>query len=271
VVHVSLKAEALFSIGPWTITNSLLGAVLASVLLVAAGIYVSRRARLVPNRVQSLIEIPFEFVHGVVSAQGGRTWRRMLPFIASIFLVILVANWMSILPGVGTIGYYATENGQKVLVPFVRAAAADLNFTLGLALVSFVVFVYFGIRVQGVRGYAKEVLAPEPRWLSPLMGPIEMISNLSRIISLSMRLFGNVFAGEVLLVVLLVIGPMFAFVVMGLELLFGAVQALVFALLSMTYVVLATMEHEAAAHGPAHEPDGPADGEAGGARSVAVP
>ncbi len=254
MVHVSINAEPLFSIGPVTFTNGLMGAVLASVLLAAAAIYVARRARIVPTRVQTLVELPFEWIFGIVKTQGGQTWRRMLPLIASIFIVILTANWMSLLPGVGTIGYYTTEGGEKVLVPFVRAASADLNFTLGLALISFVVFVYFGISIRGWGGYAKEVFAPQPRWLSPLMGPIEVISSLSRIISLSMRLFGNVFAGEVLLSVLLVIGPMFVFVVMGLEMLFGAIQALVFALLSMTYVVLATMEHEAQGHGEHPEP-----------------
>jgi len=258
VPNVTLSAERLFQIGPWVITNSLLGAVLAGIALVAVAIYVSRHVSAVPGRLQSVLELPFEFVYGVVRDQGGRTWRQMLPFIATVFIFLLVANWMGILPGVGTIGYYAEEHGERVLVPYVRAAAADLNFTLGLALISFVVFVYFGIKVQGVRGYLGELLAPQPRWLAPLMGPIELISNLSRIISLSMRLFGNVFAGEVLVLVLLVIGPMFIFVVSGLELLFGAVQALVFALLSMTYVVLATIEHAGEAH---HENLEPAHGD----------
>lgn len=246
--NVTLNAERLFSIGPWEVTNGLLGAVIAGLILVAAAIYVSRHASVIPGRIQSLLELPFEFMLGVVRDQGGRTWRSMLPLIAAIFIFLLVANWMGILPGIGTIGYYTEEHGERVLVPYVRAAAADLNFTLGLALISFVVFVYFGIKVQGLRGYLGEVLAPEPRWLAPLMGPIEVISNLSRIISLSMRLFGNVFAGEVLVLVLLVIGPMFVFLISGLELLFGAVQALVFALLSMTYVVLATIEHAEEAH-----------------------
>jgi F-type H+-transporting ATPase subunit a len=245
VVHVSLKAEPLFAIGPWTVTNSMIGALIASLILLSAAAYISSRAKTVPNRIQSLVELPFEFVFGVVRDQGGRSWRQILPLIATIFMFILVANWMGILPGVGTVGYYATENGEKVLVPFVRAAAADLNFTLALAIVAFVTFVYFGIRVQGLGGYLKEVLLPEPRLLAPLMGPIELISNLSRLISLSMRLFGNVFAGEVLVLVLLAIGPVFVFVVFGLELLFGIVQALVFALLAMTYVVLATIEHHA--------------------------
>jgi F-type H+-transporting ATPase subunit a len=243
VVHVSLKAETLFTIGPWEFTNGMVGALLASILLLAAGVYVSRRATIVPGRLQSLVELPFDFIFGVVHDQGGRTWRQMLPLIATIFLFILVANWMGILPGVGTIGVYEQEGNERVLVPFVRAAAADLNFTLGLAIVAFVTFVWFGIKVQGAGGYAKEVLLPEPRILAFLMGPIEVISNLSRLISLSMRLFGNVFAGEVLVLVLLSIGPVFVFIVFGLELLFGIVQALVFALLAMTYVVLATVEH----------------------------
>jgi F-type H+-transporting ATPase subunit a len=254
VPNVTLFAERLFSIGPWEVTNSLVGAVIAGAILVALAVYVSRHVSVVPGRIQSLLELPFEFMYGVVRDQGGRTWRSMLPLIAAIFIFLLVANWMGILPGVGTIGFYATEEGHTVLVPYVRAAAADLNFTLGLALISFVVFVWFGIKVQGLRGYLGEVLAPKPRALAPLMGPIELISNLSRIISLSMRLFGNVFAGEVLVLVLLVIGPMFIFLISGLELLFGAVQALVFALLSMTYVVLATIEHPAEAHHANLEP-----------------
>jgi F-type H+-transporting ATPase subunit a len=245
VVHVSLKAERLFNIGPWEVTNSMVGALIASLVLLAAALYVSRRALIVPGRVQSIVELPFEFVFGVVRDQGGRTWRQILPLIATIFLFILVANWMGIFPGVGTIGYYVQEGNEKVLVPFVRAAAADLNFTLALAIIAFVTFVWFGIKVQGVGGYLKEVLLPEPKILAFLMGPIELISNLSRLISLSMRLFGNVFAGEVLVLVLLAIAPVFVFVVFGLELLFGIVQALVFALLAMTYVVLATIEHHA--------------------------
>ena len=245
MVHVSLKAERLFSLGPWEVTNSMVGAFLVSILLLAAAIYISRRATIVPGRLQTLIELPFEFVHGVVRDQGGRTWRQILPLIATIFIFVLVANWMGIVPGVGTIGTYVQEGGEKVLVPFVRAAAADLNFTLGLAIVAFITFVWFGIKVQGAGGYLKEVLLPEPKILAFLMGPIELISNLSRLISLSMRLFGNVFAGEVLVLVLLAIAPVFVFVVFGLELLFGIVQALVFALLAMTYVVLATIEHHA--------------------------
>lgn len=245
MVHVSLKAEALFSIGPWVVTNSMVGALVVSLLLVTFAVLVGRRTSVVPGRAQTLLELPFEFVFGMVREQGGRYWRQILPFIATIFIFILLANWMGILPGVGTVGLMEHEGGEQMLVPFIRPAAADLNFTLGLALVAFIVFAYFGIRAHGGAGYAKEVLLPQPRALAILMGPIELVSHLSRVISLSMRLFGNVFAGEVLVTVLLAIGPMFVFAVLILELLFGAVQALVFAILAMTYVVLATTSHAA--------------------------
>jgi len=251
VVHVDIAAERLFSIGPLTVTNSMVGALLASVLLLLAALWFGRRASLVPSRATSVLELPIEFLADIVRGTGGTRWRRFAPLVFGIFL--LVANWLSLLPGVGTIGYAARgADGKEYIVPFVRAAAADLNLTLGLAIVSFVSFVGFGIWANGVRGYLKELLVAEPAYMTPLLTPIHVISELSRLISLSMRLFGNVFAGEVLLATMLALttATLFllplAFVVPGiffvLELLFGLVQALVFALLSMTYITLAIAE-----------------------------
>jgi F-type H+-transporting ATPase subunit a len=264
VVHVEIKAEHLFWLGPLDVTNSMVGALIASLLLFGGMLLVFRRAQLVPGRIQGLMEFPVEFMMGIVSGQGGSRWRTILPLIVSIFLFILVANWIGLLPGVGTIGYYHEgEHGERLLVPFVRAAGADLNFTLGLAIVSFVTFVALGIRVNGVGGYLKELANP---WY---IAPIHVISELSRLISLSMRLFGNVFAGEVLLVVIAAIAPIAIFAFLGLELIFGAVQALVFALLTMTYIALSTAEHHGveehgeehpAAHGVKPEPIAPTAG-----------
>jgi F-type H+-transporting ATPase subunit a len=163
--------------------------------------------------------------------------------------MILVANWVGLLPGVGTIGINETDHGETLLVPLVRPASADLNFTLGLAIVAFVVFVWWGIRVNGPGGYLKELVG-EPRYMAPLMFPIHLISELSRLISLSMRLFGNVFAGEVLLATMLALTYLVVpAVFLGLEAVFGFVQALVFSLLAMTYITLAIAEH----HGNGHE------------------
>jgi F-type H+-transporting ATPase subunit a len=253
VVHVEIKAEELFAIGPLIVTNSMVGAVLASVVLLLIARWFTRRSGIVPSRGQSAIELPIEFLAGVVRGTGGKRWRQFAPLILGIFLFVLTANWLSLLPGVGTIGFFEGEGEHRVLVPFVRAGAADLNFTLGLALISFVTFIAFGLRANGTRGYLKELLIAEPAYMTPLLTPIHLISELSRVISLSMRLFGNVFAGEVLLATMLALttATLFtlplAFVVpgvfIGLELLFGLVQALVFALLTMTYITLAIAEH----------------------------
>jgi F-type H+-transporting ATPase subunit a len=253
VVHVDIAAEELFSLGPLTITNSMVGALLASIVLLLVALWFAGRAGIVPSRGQSLAELPIEFLAGIVRGTGGKRWRQFAPLIIAIFLFVLTANWLSLLPGVGTIGLAHEVDGKEILVPFVRAGAADLNFTLGLALISFVAFITFGLRANGLRGYLKELLIAEPAYMTPLLTPIHLISELSRVISLSMRLFGNVFAGEVLLATMLGLttATLFllplAFVVpgvfMGLELLFGLVQALVFALLSMTYITLAIAEH----------------------------
>ena len=252
LIHVAIKAEKLFSIGPFEVTNSMVGAVLASLLLLAAAWYVTRRAQTVPGRLQSLIEMPVEYIAGITAASTSR-WRGYVALVIGLFLMILVANWLGLLPGVGTIGLKGEHEGE--LVPFVRPAAADLNFTLALAFVTFVVFVWWAIRIHGPIGYLKELVG-EPRYMAPLMFPIHLISEVSRLVSLSMRLFGNVFAGEVLLATMLALVPLFipaAF--LGLELLFGFVQALVFALLAMTYIATAIAEH----HSSGHDDHGEAD------------
>ena len=250
MIHVEIAAETLFTIGGFEVTNSMVGAVLASLLLLAGAWYIHQRSALVPHRLQSLLELPVEWVAGIAAGSSSR-WRAYVALVIGLFLMILVANWLSLLPGVGTIGIKETVEGHEVLVPFVRAAAADLNFTLGLAIITFVVFVWWGVRLHGPIGYLKELVG-EPRYMAPLMFPIHLISELSRLVSLSMRLFGNVFAGEVLIATMLALTTATVFVLplaffvptvfLGLELLFGAVQALVFALLTMTYITMAIAE-----------------------------
>jgi F-type H+-transporting ATPase subunit a len=256
LVHVSIAAEPLFDIGPFTVTNSMIGALLASLILLSVAWWVSRNATLVPGRAQAAIEFPFEFIVNIVRGQGGLRWRPIMPLIAGLFLFILIANWIGLLPGVGTVGvmYGGSEH------PILRPASADLNFTLGLAIVAFVAFVGWGIRANGVGGYLKELLIANPAYMTPIMTPIHLISEFSRLISLSMRLFGNVFAGEVLLATMLALaGLLVPVIFLGMELVFGLVQALVFALLTMTYITLAMAHGGAGDHaehgGEAHPPE----------------
>jgi F-type H+-transporting ATPase subunit a len=267
LIHVSIAAEEVFTIGGFSVTNSMIGAVLASIVLLLGAWYISRRSHLIPGRLQSALELPIELLSGIVSSSTSR-WRSYAALIFGLFLMILVANWIGLLPGVGTIGVTHHEEGHPVtLVPFIRPASADLNFTLGLAIIAVLMFIYWGIRANGVGGYLKE-LAGEPLYLAPLIFPINVISELSRLISLSMRLFGNIFAGEILLATMLALTTSAVFVLplaffvpaafLGLEILFGAVQALVFALLALTYISTAIAEHHSAGHEDDHGEADPA-------------
>jgi F-type H+-transporting ATPase subunit a len=265
LIHVAISAEPLFDIAGFEVTNSMVGAVLASLILLAGAWYIARRSSLVPGRLQTLLELPVEYLADLVSASTSR-WRSYVGLVIGLFLMILVANWLGLLPGVGTIGIVHHEGEHETLVPLIRPAAADLNFTLGLAIITFVTFVWWAIRLHGPIGYLKELVG-EPRYMAPLMFPIHLISELSRLVSLSMRLFGNVFAGEVLIATMLALTafvlPLALFVpaiFLGLELIFGAVQALVFALLTMTYITMAIAEREGGHDGgaDAHDEAAPA-------------
>ncbi len=227
----------------------MVGTLIATVVLASLAFWASRNASVVPGRLQSFLEFPLEFLGGVIKAQHPTRWRAIVPPVLTIFLLVLVANYVGLLPGVGTIGIHVVEDGHEATAPLIRPASADLNFTLALALIAFVLFVSWGIRANGVRGYLKETFVANPPYMTPLMTPIHIVSELSRIISLSMRLFGNVFAGEILLAVMLALTfAVVPAIFLGLEAIFGAVQALVFALLTLTYITLAT-----AGHGGGHD------------------
>ncbi len=302
-VHIELAAEELFKIGPFSITNSFVTMIGVMALLLLFGLYVARRATLVPGRLQAAVELVLEFILGLTESAGGKSLgRRIFPLVSGLFIFIMFANYSGLLPGVGTVGIekedphaeeehdesteearlytiasVGSDAGQQaisaqdevteeeehtVLVPFLRPPTADLNMTLAMALVTFVAVQVYGIRAHGVGGRIKHMADP------PFLFPIEVISELSRIISLSARLFGNVFAGEALLGVMYAIAAKISFTVIAvavpvififLELLFGTIQALVFAMLTLIYIAVAAAhghdeehdEHQEAAHAPA--------------------
>jgi F-type H+-transporting ATPase subunit a len=247
-LHVEVAPEILWRISiPGTsqeflVTNSFITMLLVMGSLLIVGTIIARRATLVPSHIQSVFEVIVEFILGIVeSAAGARAARRLLPLIGGIFIFILFANYSGLLPGVGTIWLDPRNVGEHIYL--LRPPSADLNMTIAMALVTFVTVQIAGISAHGVVGRIKHMADP------PFLFPIELISEFSRIISLSFRLFGNVFAGEVLLGVMYTIANIIKFSVIGLlipvvflylEVLFGFIQALVFALLTLVYIVLAT-------------------------------
>src|SRR5918996_2943823 len=124
LIHVAIKAEDLFVIGPLQFTNSMVGALLASLILLAAAFVFVRHPGLVPSRVQSLIEFPIEWMANIVSGSTSR-WRGYVALVIGLFLMILVANWLGLLPGVGTVGLVHLGEHGDTLTPLVRPASAD--------------------------------------------------------------------------------------------------------------------------------------------------
>lgn len=250
-LHVSIAAETLFSIGPLNVTNSFLTMLLVMVLLLIGGAWIARRATMQPSGYgQFMFEAVIDFMLGIVdNTAGKRVGRRIWPLIGGLFIFILLANYSGLLPGVGTIYVKDTH------APLFRAPSADLNMTIAMAVLAIFIVQVAGIIAHGAGGRIKHMADP---WF---LFPLELIAEVARIVSLSFRLFGNVFAGEVLIAVMIGItaATWFAVVTLAvptvflfLEVLFGFVQALVFALLTLIYLALAVAGHDDHEHEESH-------------------
>jgi F-type H+-transporting ATPase subunit a len=235
--EISMGAEKLFYLGPIPITNTILTTWVVMVLLVTLAFVVRKRISLIPGALQSIVEMVIETVYNLVkNIAGERVGNIIFPLIMTLFLFILTANWLGLLPGFGTITYHH--------VPIFRPPNSDLNTTLAMALITVFLVQVAGIAYRGLKGYLKEFVTPPI--LAPLMAPIHLVSELSHILSLSARLFGNIFGGDVVLTVIFVmLPPLIPAVFLLLESLFGLIQAIIFAVLSTIYFSMATAAHEA--------------------------
>ena len=233
--------------------------------IVAAGLLLfartaTRRMDQVPGGAQNLLEWLIEGVYGLLeSVIGAHLVKKTFWFFATIFLFILAANWISLVPGVGTIGWgHQTADGFGVQEPLFRGANADFNLTLAMALIFFALWIVWAVQEVGVGGIFKELLGAKGETtgiMKPLMaviflaaGLLEIISILFRPVSLSFRLYGNVFAGENMLEAMSRLVPGLGWLLpipfYFMELLVGLVQALVFMLLTAVFTLL-ICQHEA--------------------------
>ncbi len=232
------------------ITNSMLTSWIATLLLIVLTLFATRKLKQIPKGIQNFFELTIEFLIGTVNSvmDNKEQSKKYFPLVATIFLFIITNNWLGLLPGIGTIGLHEIHNGKEVFVPLLRSGNADLNTTLALAIIAVISIQIFGILAIGAIKYGGKFL----NFSSPIMffvGILEFISELSRIISFSFRLFGNVFAGEVLLAVIAMllpfVGPLPFY---GLELFVGFIQALVFTMLTLVFIKMAITDHSAEAH-----------------------
>jgi F-type H+-transporting ATPase subunit a len=242
-IHVVLKAEQIGTFLGLPITNSLLMTWLAmAVLIIFAFVFRSKLA-MIPGKLQAGIEWLFEGVLNYMTEtlEDEKLARKFFPLIMTIFLFLLVANELAFLPGVGSIGFFQGEE----FTPLLRAPSADLNLTLALAIISFLTIEITGVVVLGFFKYAGKYV----NFSSPVgfaVGLIEILSNLGRLISFSFRLFGNIFAGEVMI---LVAGFFLPYILpvplMAFEVFVGFIQAVVFSMLTLFFIKLAVMDpHE---------------------------
>lgn len=253
LAHIQLPAEKVVEPFGFPITNTMLATWVVMAVLVGTSFWATRRMQEVPSGLQNLAEMGVEALANLVDGVAGKErGRKFFPLVASIFIFILVANWMGLLPLFGTLGIIREVHGEREFIPLLRSASTDLNTTLGLALISVGTIQVFGIRYLGFRGYTSRFINVRGP-IDMFVGLLELISEFAKIISLSFRLFGNIFAGEVLLGVIGFLMPWVAIVpFMGLELFVGAMQAFIFAMLTLVFLVSATTSHEGA-HEESHD------------------
>jgi len=243
------------------IPNTLPTAVLTSLVLVLIALSYNRAVKKAEKTgkesrfliaVDAIYEAVFSFVETTIGSREKAG--EFFPLIGTFFFFILFANWSGLLPGMGSIGIFEEHHGHLELIPIFRGPTADLSTTIGLALITQVAVQYYGFKYQG-RKYLKKFfnfsappdsggLAPVVSFANGFAGILELMGEFIKVLSFGFRLFGNVFAGEVLLIV---ISFLTAFLVvdvfMALELFVGAIQALIFSILSLIFYQMATHHH----------------------------
>ena len=235
-LHITLAADPIFQVGSFPVTNALLVTWIATAILLVVAFRFSKKVTAIPGRFQALLELVFEgllkFMNGI-TADYEKT-KRFVPLVLTIFFLILTSNWLELLPGFESI----FVNG----VPLFRAPASDFNLTLSIALIAVIATHVYGVKFLGSITHVKKYVSLNP--INMFIGIIELVGDVAKVISFSLRLFGNIFAGSILL---LVIGFLVPFVAplpfMVLELIVGFIQALVFSMLTLVFLTMATIKH----------------------------
>lgn len=231
---IVLASEVIGHIGALPVTNTLLVTWITSLILIAVSILATKKMSLIPSGLQNFVETIVEFGYNFTEDLAHDKTKYFFPICMTFFLFIVTANWIGIFPGFRSITFHS--------VPLFRSINSDLNTTLALALVSAVATHMFAIRFLGIKEYLGKWFSKNPIYL--FVGLLELVSEFTKVVSLSFRLFGNIFAGEI---VLSTIAGIFAFVLplpfYFLEIIVGFVQATVFMLLSLAFMVILSEKH----------------------------
>ncbi|HVZ67731.1 MAG TPA: F0F1 ATP synthase subunit A [Patescibacteria group bacterium] len=240
---VSLAPEVIFNIGNIKVTNTFLATIAIDLILVSFIVLVRRNLKPIPGKIQTIAESAVDYFYTTTEQIAGKFADPIYPWFASFFIFIFVTNLVGLFPGFGSIGFFHLEQGKEVFTPILRAGTSDFNTTLALATVSLVATHYLSIKYNGVGNYLKRFFSLNPVLL--FVGILELVSEVTKVISLSFRLFGNIYAGEV---VIHTINSIFAYIApipfLLLESIVAFVQALVFAMLTMVFMSILISPHE---------------------------
>lgn len=316
---IKLPSETVFTLGPVTVTNTLITTVIADIALLTFVFVATRKVRKgspdaeIPRGAQNIFELIIDMLYSLTKSVAGSKAVKIFPWMATIFLFVLFANWTELFPGIESIGLiesahegigypkqeiipgflYTIDQGKGKAItipaakqaavtesaptttedhsteaastehpeayhvlPFFRTPTSDINTTLALALITMFMVQVFGVRALGGRYFYKFVNIPELKrgglgYMMFIVGFLELISEVARILSFTFRLLGNIFAGGVLLLVMAYIVPFFIpMPFLGLELFVGFIQALVFAMLALVFMNMAMQSH--GDHGEEH-------------------
>lgn len=245
----SLQPELITEIAGFPVTNTIIATIAVDAILLFFLYKAAKSISVKPHGgVQSFVEPAFSYMYSLTEQISGSRTAKIFPWFATFFIVIFVTNLFGLLPGITAVGIFEHDHGETHLVPLFRAATTDFNMTLALGTVSVVATHLLTISTVGITGYLKKFLSFNP--VNLFIGLLEFILEFVKIVSLSFRLFGNIFAGEVVLVT---IAGLFAFLAplpfIMLETIIALVQALVFAMLTMVFMaVLSTPHSEGGGH-----------------------
>lgn len=246
-MHISIASEHIFTVLGIPITNTLLMSWIAMAILILTSFFATNKLKLIPKGLQSFFEAIVELILDFISQITGdrKQAEKFFPLVTTIFVFILLSNWLGLVPGVGTIGFFEVahaEEGGYLFIPLLRSTNSDLNMTLALAIVSVIATQIFGIITIGFFKHVSKYISFKNPVLT-FAGILEAITEAVKILSFSFRLFGNIFAGEVLLVVMAFLLPFIApLPFMLLELFVGFIQALIFAMLTLVFLKIAVSE-----------------------------
>lgn len=309
---VAIAPEILFNIGGFDVTPTLITLVIVFIILIGFAFFSTRNMQLVPSGAQNVIEVIIEQLVNLFEGIAGPMWRKFFTIAASIFLLVLVSNFVGLIPGAGSIGvikvgeetHSKIENGQvcfedaehnckpsgifvigdapeflepislsnksaiargeapeehAALAPFLRAPTSDINLPLALALVSVIMTQVYGMQKQGLKYWTRffsfgKLLKGDIAFglIDVFVGIVELISEIGKIVSFTFRLFGNIFAGEIILLIMAFLFLMLPFPFYAFEFFVAFIQAFVFAVLTMAFMRIATAEHGGEEHAEAH-------------------